>query len=413
MSSAPVVAVVVKGWPRLSETFIAQEILGLERRGLRQTIISLRAPTDRRVHDLHTAIQAPVRYLPERLRDEPLRVMRALATVVWRAGFRRALGIWLDDLRRDPSRDRVRRFGQGCVLAAELPGEVGWLHSHFLHTPASVTRYAATLAGLPWSFSAHARDIWTTADWEKREKLADARWGVTCTALNHVHLAGLAAAPERIERVYHGLDFTRFPAAPPARPPRDGSGEPVRLLSVGRAVEKKGFDTLLDALARLPDGLAWTWTHIGGGERLAALKAQAERLGLSSRIDWRGALPQDQVIAAGLEADAFVLPCRRGADGDQDGLPNVLMEAQTLGLPCLSTRLSAIPELIEDGVTGILVPPGDPAALAAALERLIRDPGTRARLAAAGAKKVRADFGCESGLDRLMVKFTQSLGSLA
>ncbi|MBK3801513.1 glycosyltransferase, partial [Azospirillum brasilense] len=328
------VAVIVKGWPRLSETFIAQEILGLERRGLRQLIVSLRQPTDKAVHELNRRVTAPVTYLPEYLHDAPGRALRALAAARRRPGWTAARAAWLADLRRDPSRNRVRRFGQACVLAAELPADVTWLHTHFLHTPASVARYAALLTGLPWSFSAHAKDIWTSPDWDLRDKLAEARWGVTCTALGLARLHALAPEPQRVDLLYHGLDFSRFPAPPEARPARDGSdsADPVRLLSVGRAVEKKGFDLLLDALARLPAGLHWRWTHIGGGDRLSALKAQAAALGLEGRIDWQGAKAQDAVIAQYRRADLFVLPCRTARDGDRDGLPNVLMEAQSQGL---------------------------------------------------------------------------------
>ena len=406
------VAVIVKGWPRLSETFIAQEILGLERRGLRQLIVSLRQPTDKAVHELNRRVTAPVAYLPEYLHDEPSRLLRALAAARRRPGWRAARAAWMADLRRDPTRNRVRRFGQACVLAAELPPGITWLHSHFLHTPASVARYAALLTGLPWSFSAHAKDIWTTPDWDLRDKLAEARWGVACTALGLARLRGLAPEPERVDLLYHGLDFSRFPAPLETRPARDGGDptDPVRLLSVGRAVEKKGFDLLLNALARLPAGLHWRWTHIGGGGRLAALKAQAVALGLDGRIDWLGAKAQDAVIAQYRRADLFVLPCRTARDGDRDGLPNVLMEAQSQGLACLSTRAAAVAELIldagGDGATGTLVEPDDPAALAAALESLIRDPVRRAALGAAGAARVRRDFGSDSGIERLYVRFT-------
>jgi len=402
------VAVIVKGWPRLSETFIAQEVLGLERRGLRQVIVSLRHPTDKTVHDLNRRVTAPATYLPEYLHDEPARVLRAVQAARRMPGWSRALSAWTADLRRDPTRNRARRFGQACVLAAELPPDVTWLHTHFLHTPASVARYAALLNGLPWSFSAHAKDIWTSPDWEKREKLAEARWGVTCTAMGHAHLAVLAPEPGRVELLYHGLDLSRFPDPPAARPPRDGSdpADPVILLSVGRAVEKKGFDLVLGALARLPAGLHWRWVHVGGGGRLSALKEQEARLGLTDRIEWLGAKAQDGVIAQYRRADLFVLPCRTASDGDRDGLPNVLMEAQALALPCVSTRAAAVAELIEDGTTGLLVEPEDVPALATALESLIRDPGRRAVLGNAGAEHVRRDFGCEAGFDRLFERLT-------
>ncbi len=152
----PPLAVVVKGWPRLSETFIAQEMAGLEARGLRLAIWSLRAPTDRRRHPLHETVTAPVAYLPEYLHDAPGRVLRGVLGAMRRPGFGRAARLWLADLRRDRTRNRVRRFGQACVLAVELPTGTRALYAHFLHTPASVARYAAAILGIPWAVSAHA-----------------------------------------------------------------------------------------------------------------------------------------------------------------------------------------------------------------------------------------------------------------
>ena len=400
------VAIVVKGYPRLSETFIAQEILGLQQRGQRQLIVSLRWPTDPAVHELNRRITAPVLYLPEYLHRAPLRVWRGWRWARRRPGYRAALSAFLRDLRRDRTRNRIRRFGQACVLARELPDEIGWLHCHYLHTPASTVRYAAAVRGLGWSFSAHAKDIWTTPRWDLQEKLADAAWGVTCTAANWRYLAGLTDDAAKLDLVYHGLDLSRFPA-PPVRPARTGAdpADPVRLLSVGRAVEKKGFDVLLDALARLPSDLHWRWVHVGGGMLLPALKRRARALGLESRVTWRGALEHGAVCAAYRDSDLFVLAAKVAHDGDRDGLPNVLMEAQASGLACLATAVSAIPELIEDGVSGRLVPPGSAAPLAEALAALCRDPAERARLAAAGADRVRRDFAFSAGLDRLCARF--------
>lgn len=401
------VAFVLKGYPRLSETFIAQEIRALERRGVDIRLYSMRRPTDPAVHPVHREIAAPVVYLPEYLHDEPLRVWRG-----WRAarklrGWRDATGLFLADLRRDHSRNRIRRFGQAMVLAAELPAEIAWLHAHFLHTPASVTRYAAWLRGLPWSASAHAKDVWTTPAWELRDKLGDCRWLVTCTAANARHLAAVAPAPERVELLYHGLDATRFPPPVHRRPSRDGSDAdaPVVLLSVGRAVEKKGYAGLLDALALLPSWLHWRFVHIGGGPLLADLRRRAAERQLADRIDWRGPLPQEEVLQSYRSADLFVLACKIAADGDRDGLPNVLMEAQSQGLACLSTEVSAIPELIIDGETGILVPADDAAALSRVLLRLIRFPDYRRRLGSAGMRRLRWRFSLEQGIDRLAARF--------
>ncbi|HEY5598963.1 MAG TPA: glycosyltransferase family 4 protein, partial [Kiloniellales bacterium] len=397
------VAIVLKGYPRLSETFIAQEIHALQQRGLPLRLYSLRRPTEAEVHPIHREITAPVTYLPEYLHDQPLRVLAAWRRARRLRGYAVARRIFLSDLARERSRNRIRRFGQACVLATELPADVARLYAHFLHTPASVARYAAVIAGLPWCASAHAKDIWTTPEWEKREKLAAADWVVTCSAAARDHLAGLAPTAGKVMLAYHGLDFARLPPAPPGRPARDGlaADDPVIVLSVGRAVEKKGYDDLLDALAHLPGGLHWRLVHIGGGERAKALAARASALGLAARITWLGAQPQERVLAEYRRADLFVLASRIAGDGDRDGLPNVLMEAQSQGLPCVATRVSAIPELIDHQLTGLLVPPADPAALAAALEQLIRDPRARDRLGAAGCRRVRADFSLAAGIDTL------------
>jgi glycosyltransferase involved in cell wall biosynthesis len=400
------VAFVLKGYPRLSEAFIAQEIAALERRGLEIVIVSLRRPTDHRLHPVHEEIRAAVYYLPEYLYREPLRVLRAWRAVRKLPAYKAARAQWWQDLVRDPTPNRIRRFGQALVLAAELPRDVGRLHAHFLHTPASVARYAALLRELPWSGSAHAKDIWTTPEWEKREKLLACDWLVTCTRANHAHLAALAP-PGRVELVYHGIDLARFPAHRTVRGGADGTDarHPLRILTVARLVEKKGTDVLLEALARLPADLHWRLVHVGGGPLGAKMRRRARRLGIAPRITWRGALAQGELIAEYRAADLFALACRVARDGDRDGLPNVLMEAQSLALACVATRVSAIPELIQDGNTGVLVTENDVPALAAALEALMRDPARRRALGDAGQARVRAEFALQANFERLAARF--------
>lgn len=393
----PPIAVVVKGYPRLSETFIAQELLALEERGWSFDIWSLRHPYDGgRTHPIHDRIRAGLRYLPEYLYQEPLRVLRAWWSARRLPGYRAARKAWFADVRRDRTANRGRRWGQALVLAAELPAEIAFLYVHFLHTPASVARYAAMMRGIGWGFSAHAKDIWTIPEWEKREKIASAAFGVTCTGSGAAHLREQAGG-ERIGLVYHGLDLTRFPD-PPER--RVTSGR-LKILSVGRLVEKKGYDDLLAALARLPGDLDWRLVHIGGGDLSERLAAVARETGLDERIEWRGKRDQNEVIAALREADLFVLPSKIAADGDRDGLPNVLMEAASQKLAILSTRVSAIPEFIEDEVHGRLVPPGDPAALADAIAAMARDPERRRAMAEAAYARLVAEFGMDEGIDRL------------
>jgi glycosyltransferase involved in cell wall biosynthesis len=405
----PPLAIVVKGWPRLSETFIAQELVALEEAGLQFDIWSLRHPTDTKRHPLHERLRAKVRYLPEYLYDDPARVGRAREIARTLPGYQQAYAVWRADLRRDETHNRIRRFGQACVLAAELPEGTRGLYSHFLHTPSSVARYAAIMRGLPWSYSAHAKDIWTSPEWEKREKLAGphaALFGATCTAYGARHLRDLAGDPTKVDLIYHGLDLSRFPL-PPERPLR-ATGAPLRLLSVGRLVEKKGFDRLIAALALLPDDIDWRWTHIGGGDLGPRLAAEAETFRIADRIDWRGPCDQPEVIAAMRAADIFVLPSRIAQDGDRDGLPNVLMEAASQLLPIISTAVAAIPEFIDNGTQGLLAE-DDAEALAQAITTLARDPAQAARMAGAARDRLLAEFTMQPGIDRLAAKLRQML----
>jgi glycosyltransferase involved in cell wall biosynthesis len=395
--------VILKGYPRLSETFIAQELLGLERAGFDLTLISMRKPTDKKRHPIHDEIKARVVYLPEYLHEEPIRVFRAFMAGRRKPNFRPLLQRFWKDLRRDISRNRIRRLGQALVLAHEWPDAGEWLHAHFIHTPASVARYASIMTDVPWTCSAHAKDIWTSPDWELIEKLGEARWSVTCTRAGFEHMRELTSRKEQVHLSYHGLDLTRFGYFSGVRPSRDGSdaSNPVQILSVGRAVPKKGYDILLQALALLPARLHWRFVHIGGGDELAWLKPLAAKLGIAERITWKGALAQEEVLQHYRSADMFALACRVAADGDRDGLPNVLVEASSQNLVCISTNISGIPELLTGGENGFVVPPEDPRLLAVALERAIREPDLRYRLGKAAEKRVREQFDHKSSIRQL------------
>jgi len=398
------IALVLKGYPRLSETFIAQEIRALELRGFDITLVSLRHPTDTSTHPIHQQIEADVVYLPEYLHDEPLRVLKAFAHVVKRYSLSKVMKQFAMDLRRDTSRGRIRRFGQGLVLAAEMPDGIEQMYAHFLHTPASVTRYAALINDLPWSCSAHAKDIWTSEKWDLAEKLTELEWLSTCTAANHQYLQSLAQDPSKVHLVYHGLDFTRFQHVERlSRANVNGSSvdHPVKIISVGRAVPKKGYDDLLNALAKLPKDLHWQLTHIGGGGILKSLRQQAKKLGVEKHIKWQGAQPQLTVLEAYRESDLFVLASKIVADGDRDGMPNVLMEAQSQSVCCLATDISGIPELIDSGENGVLVESNNVDQLAAALEALLRDGEKRERLGLEGQKQLHRRFDVKIGIDQL------------
>ena len=392
------IAIVLKGYPRLSETFIAAEIHSIEQAGISAVIFSLRRPRDAKIHPVHRAIRAKVNYLPEYLWREPLRVLRAWLQMRRRPQYRTARELWLRDLKRDwklnRAINRMRRFGQALVMANELPADTQLLYAHFLHTPASVARYAARLLTLDWACSAHAKDIWTTPRREIIDKINDCRWLTTCTRANFNYLRAAANSPRKVHLNYHGIELAKMQNDAGQHCMRDGSraGQPARILSVGRAVAKKGYAELLIALAQLPKNLHWQLTHIGGGPLLTECRRQSRALGIADNIKWRGAQSREVVVENYRAADFFVLNCCIAKDGDRDGLPNVLLEAQSYGLAVVATVLSGIPELIIDRVNGLLVQPGDTAALTAALQSLIIDTKTRRRLGLAGRKLVAAKF---------------------
>lgn len=404
----------LKGYPRLSETFIAQEILNLERAGFKIVLYSLRHPTDRTTHPIHDEIQARIVYLPEYLYQEPKRVLRGWLRARRFPGYASATRLFWQDFRHDLTANRIRRFGQALVLAAELADNTPALYAHFLHTPASVTFYAAMIRGLPWACSAHAKDIYTTPEWEIRRKLDHCQWLTTCTRNNHFHLREFCSNPKKVQLNYHGVDLERFRYAESTYSERDGSAEtdPVVLLSVGRAVEKKGYAALLNALANANKTLFWQLIHVGGGPLLPDLKKQAYSLGIAERIEWLGPQPQQTVIAQYRRADLFILNSCVDQYGDRDGLPNVMVEAQSQGLPVIGTNISGIPELIENDHNGILVESGVPAELVASLELLITRPDLRRRYGEAGRLKVSRQFDMQSSfsaLKRLLSRLSQGM----
>ena len=385
------IAIVLKGYPRLSETFIAQEILSLEKAGVSVIIISLRKPTDPYIHPVHEKIKAPISYLPEYLFNEPIRVLRSWWQVRSNPRYKSARRIWRKHLLRDFSPNRVRRWGQALVLAAEFSPEINHIYAHFLHTPASVAHYASMLTGHTWSVSSHAKDIWLTPNWEKTEKLESCSWAVTCTNYGYRHLNDLV--PGKTHLSYHGLDTKQLSQKKYSNIlPHSDQGDLLRLLSVGRAVKKKGFSVLIEALSNLPKNINWHWTHIGGGSELAKLQKLSHKLGLTEKITWRGAQPQNGVFEAYENSDLFIMPSIIATDGDRDGLPNVLMEAASKKVCCIATDLPGITEFIRHDETGWIVPAKNSKELTRSIISLSQDPAKRVRLAESANKLLATHF---------------------
>jgi len=270
-------------------------------------------------------------------------------------------------------------------------GSIGHLHGHFCHGVATITWFASRLTGIPFSFTAHAKDIYQAelnpGDLLER-KLAAARFVATCTAANATVLKARHPDANVVHTIYHGLDTDYFrPLEAPAE------GLPI-VLAVGRFVEKKGFEHLVEACAllkhaRLRFGCVIVGEH---GSAYESIRQLVTARGLEDNVRLLGPMTQDQLREIYRQARVFALPCQVMDDGDRDGIPNVLAEAMAMGLPVVSTPISGIPELIDDGQHGLLVPPRDPQALAEALRRVLSDRALHERLARAGRARICERF---------------------
>jgi glycosyltransferase involved in cell wall biosynthesis len=388
------VAYVVKRYPRFSETFIVNEILAHEAAGWEILIFSLMPPNDGHFQEAISRVRAPVRslFLPSQgLTSEAITAEALRAASFWhvlREGGKILPGLWngLEAAQDEHTRDVY----QAVLLAREarLCG-VGHLHAHFATVATTVARLAARFAGLPYSFTAHAKDIFqdTVQPDDLRRKLSDAAAVVTVSDYNRQYLLDkYGAAANRVRRIYNGLDLDEFPYESPQE-------RPARIVAVGRLIEKKGFGDLVDACAILARRHSnFHCRIIGTGPLEAPLRRQIEQNRIQSQVELLGALPLTEVARHIRESAALVAPCVVSTDGDRDGLPTVLLEAMALGTPCVSTSVTGIPEVVRDGETGLLVPEREPNGLATAIERLLSDARLRVNLARCARERIETAF---------------------
>jgi len=406
----PVLGLVLKGFPRISETFISGEILGLERDGVKVRILSMRHPRENFTHASVKRIRAKVDYLPTTIRGNVLRLLRGNLKALGRRPKRYLQGLAAALLRilKTGRLATLRHFLQGGYIVGEiLPGSgISHLHAHFAHSPTSVAKCAAEIAGLPFSFTAHAKDIYTQKPERLVEKLAQARLAITCTKYNKARLVSLAPNGTKIYCVYHGIDLSLF--QPPQRNPN--LAPPYFVLSVARLTAKKGVDTVLRAVRILRDqGLDVRHDIIGEGDDREQLTALRDELGLQDVCRFLGAKPHEEVLEFYRRAHAFALGCRIAKNGDRDGIPNVAAEALAMAAPVAATDVSGIPELVVHEETGLLCEPDDPQALAANLRRLLTDPELREKLMRQGRAKVEEVFDNRKLLPEISAIF-RSLG---
>jgi glycosyltransferase involved in cell wall biosynthesis len=436
---------ILKSYPRMSETFIANEIYLLEQLGLKLRLFSILDRRDPQRHAVVDAIRAPVEYLPQvtplneapffawlsrngpkffgghwrLLKARPVNYARTMLEAI-RLAFKHRRASW-----RRPETSFIKEFLQaGAIAQAVLAaGTIRHLHAHFCHSATTVAMFVSRLCGLPFSFTAHAKDIYVqelNPGDLLQTKLRRAKFAVTCVRANQEHLASLGIKKTPIYNIYHGLDTRRFaPRAPLALPalPNGSAEDPATpmALSVGRLVEKKGFPVLIEACRLLKEKGYRFRCHIIGApgpcERQVA--SLIHELELENIVTLRPAVTQEELREVYRQATLFVLPCQITDNNDRDGIPNVLVEAMASELPVVSTNISGIPELIEHGVNGLLAPQKDARALADAIAKLLDAPALRRELGVAAREKVCRLFDSESNilaLHRLLIDSLNGTG---
>ncbi|MFQ5528987.1 MAG: glycosyltransferase family 4 protein [Gemmatimonadota bacterium] len=387
------VGYVVKRYPRYSETFIVNEILAHERAGLDLEIFALGVSGDTHFQGNIASVRAPVSYLTPLSKALQLWTELETTAAIW-PGFWSEVGGGNHD---------VKEVYQALQLARLTKDRgITHLHAHFATSAASVARLAARLAGVPFTMTAHAKDIFheSVEPGAFRSKLLDAAVTVTVSDFNLAYLKSkYGSAAARVQRVYNGLDLSDFVYTDPDTRPLD-------VVAVGRLVEKKGFEDLVEALGILKQrNSPLRCLIIGEGPLEDQIRARIERLDVGDVVSMAGPCPQREVKARVRSAAMFAAPCVVGEDGNRDGLPTVLLEAMALGTPCVSTDVTGIPEVLSDRRTGLMVGQRDPAALADALQELAGDPALRVRLARQARRRIEHAFDIRRNAKRLRTIF--------
>ena len=353
------VVVVVSGWPRVSEVFALNELIALHRRGMLAAVLAVKRGETGPPHPATAEIDHLVEIMPAGDLD-------AMADLVAK---------------------RVAETGATGV------------HGYFAHEPAAVAAAAADRSGVPYGFSVHALDVRKAA----ADLGARARGAALVVACNHDAAAEVERAAGAAPRLLrHGVDLTAFRATSPP------NGSPVRLLAVGRMVEKKGFDVLLESLMLVDRPVRLQM--VGTGVLQSMIERAIETHGLSDRVELVGRLTHAELPAAYAGADIVVVPSIVDRQGDRDGLPNVVLEAMASGRPVIASDVAAIGTAVRDEQTGLLVPPGDAAVLAKAITALVEDPARRLRLGAAAREMVQREFDLEACSAEFCAALEQAYG---
>jgi len=407
------VAYILRSWPRLSQTFVLGEVLALERIGLAISIFAMARSGEALVQPRVGDVRAPVLYLDAPAREHIASHLRVAASSPKRFVTTLLYALRHGELRGGYTKSSaLGAFSQAVVIGDTMRRSrrddhpFTHIHAHFAHDPALIGVLAHRLTGLPFSFTAHARDLYQIPRAALVGRAREASTIVTCCRANVDYVkgvlgdSGLTDSGPPVELIYHGVDLRMFGPAPE----RPDQQVPV-VVSVGRLVEKKGFDDLLNACAQVvATGRKFNCEIHGDGPCRLELEALRDELGLEQIVSFCGERTQTELVAFYRAADVFALTPRLTDDGDRDGVPNVLVEAMACGVPVVATDVGGISELVSHGTNGLLAPPRDTAAIAACVGQLLDDVELR-RVLGGAATATATRFDVRVAAKRLAVLF--------
>lgn len=387
-------------YPVLSQTFCDMEMMELERRGHEIVLGSLYPPKTELRHEYLTQLRAPIRYAP------PKEELEALARKAKRNGRWPAELVAAHERKYGIDYKAALRARNALFFVDLFERErVPHFHVHFANRAAHTAIFVKAISGIPFSVTAHGQDF--MSDLGNHELLCEICGNAEFVAAETNYSRDLLAArcPEsagKFLRVFNGTDLRRFPMT--TNPPP--AGETLRILSVARLVQFKGFDVLIDACAALRErGVQFVCGIIGEGALRAELEVKARERGVAAEVQFAGERSQADVLAAMRACDVFVLASTYDERGASDVFPTVIAEAMATGKPVVSTTVAGIPELVANGETGLLVPPNDAAALAAALERFARDSDLRIEFGQKARQRIEREFAIEKTIEPLLERF--------
>lgn len=401
--------VIVTEYPKATETFIYRDLLEFAEAGAQIELHHL-APfrTGQPLHRFAEPTRGWARYTPffgaaaagavlRALIRRPAALAKAVGQIV--AAFARQPKLCMKSLALVPK-------ALAMAEAARRSG-IDHVHAEFAGHPATVAWLMRRFGGPTYSVSCRAHDIFRTQAL-LGDKLGEAAMVRTVSAYGRAFLQARVPALARrdIHVIHSSVDLSRIEASPPP------SG-PFRILFVGALEAKKGVEHLLDALALASRELGdWRCDLLGQGPLRGLLEARAAALGIAGRVRFHGAVDFEAVAAAYRAASLCVAPSVIGPGGRQEGIPNVMIEALAYARPAISTPISGIPELIENGVNGLLVPPGNAPALAAAMLRVHGDPAFAAEMGRRGRETVEARFDLSVNAARQLALFRAAAAPL-